>query len=249
MLGGALQTYLDRYGVVCGNSVVMATTHDGAYQNAIALAQAGLEVSVIDARARLTVAARQALNAGASVQLETVPLNAIGDKAVAAVEIGRIDASGNITRLHRQIGCNVLGVSGGYAPVVNLLSHRGVKPVWNTGINSFLSGKTKEQIYHIGAADGLFSDDAVIASAHILLPESGALSGHINHSVKAGHLRNCHYLKSGQKAYRSNHLPTRNMMSLQMIYDRQKMKGLYLLSISNAIQHWAWQLIRGGWAM
>ena len=166
MLGGALQTYLDRYGVVCGNSVVMATTHDGAYQNAIALAQAGLEVSVIDARARLTAAARQALNAGASVQLETVPLNAIGDKAVAAVEIGRIDASGNITRLHRQIGCNVLGVSGGYAPVVNLLSHRGVKPVWNTGINSFLSGKTKEQIYHIGAADGLFSDDAVIVSAH-----------------------------------------------------------------------------------
>ena len=76
----------------------MATTHDGAYQ-AIALAQAGLEVSVVDARARLTAAARQALNAGASVQLETVPLNAIGDKAVAAVEIGRIDASGNITRL------------------------------------------------------------------------------------------------------------------------------------------------------
>jgi len=166
MLAGALQTYLDRFGVVCGNSAVLATTHDGSYHNAFALAQAGLEVTVLDARAKYGATARQAIDAGVSVLLETVPVNAVGDKGVAAVEIGKIDGSGNILDLHQQIGCNVLGVSGGYAPVVNLLSHRGIKPVWNTSINSFLSGKTTEQIYHIGAADGLFSDDAVIASAH-----------------------------------------------------------------------------------
>ena len=166
MLSGALSTYLQRYGVICGKSAVIATTHDGSYSDAIQLASAGVEVTVLDARQNPGKIRMIAEQAGVNILPATVPINVFGGRAVAGLEVGKIDEAGHITSNASQIGCEVIGVSGGYAPVVNLISHRGVKPLWNAALGCFLPGQTSENIYHIGSANGHFSDDAVRASAY-----------------------------------------------------------------------------------
>ena len=47
LLAGAARTYLNRYGVLPGRRVVIATGHDEAYRTAIDLSRAGVEVAVI----------------------------------------------------------------------------------------------------------------------------------------------------------------------------------------------------------
>ena len=165
MLSGAAHTYLARYGVMCGRAAVFSTTHDATYADAIRLAQAGAEVCVLDARQNPQHMMRQAEQAGVYVMPATVPLNVIGSRAVAGVEIGHIDEAGHITQTAKQVGCDILGMSGGYSPVVNLLSHRGIKPQWHDRLQCFVAGKTTENIYHIGSANGHFTEDSVLASA------------------------------------------------------------------------------------
>lgn len=166
MLGGAISSYFHRFGVMCGRSAVFSTTHDGCYADAMRLASAGMEITILDARENPGRVRKYAEDAGIRVLSATVPINVIGSKAVAGVEIGQIDSAGNITENAKQIGCEILGVSGGYAPVVNLLSHRGVKPQWHAQLSCFLPGQTPENIYHIGSANGVYIDDAVLVSAH-----------------------------------------------------------------------------------
>ena len=51
MLASAARTYLNRFAVLPGRKVVVATTNDGAYRTAFDLAAAGAEVTVADMRA------------------------------------------------------------------------------------------------------------------------------------------------------------------------------------------------------
>ena len=164
MLSGALSAYLGRYGVCCGQQAVIATCHDGAYHDALQLKSAGIDVTVLDARHERPAIAAQAEQAGIAVLEQTVPISVSGRTAIASVELGSIDEAGQITQTHRHIGCDVMGMSGGYAPVVNLLSHRGVKPEFNDELNSFCAGKTDLELFHIGGADGVFDTDEAVRS-------------------------------------------------------------------------------------
>ena len=50
MTAAAARTYLNRYGVLPGENIIVATNNDSAYQSAIELAQAGAGVKLLDAR-------------------------------------------------------------------------------------------------------------------------------------------------------------------------------------------------------
>ena len=60
--------------------------------------------------------------------------------------------------------CDLILVSGGWSPVVNLLSHRGVKPVWNADNACFMPAATDEPIAMAGSAAGYWRTDDCIAS-------------------------------------------------------------------------------------
>ena len=168
MLAHALTSYAGRYGVLAGRSAVLATCHDGTYEDALFLAEKGMQITLLDARAKPCALHRQATEAGISVLQGCVPVNIVGGRCVAGVEIGHLGPDDRVDDTRQIIGCDVVGLSGGWSPVINLLSHRGVKPVWNERLQGFLGGKTKENIHMIGSADGLYDEDSVLLSAEKL---------------------------------------------------------------------------------
>ncbi len=168
MLAGALRSYACRYGVMAGGSAVLATCHDGTYEDAIILAGLGMEITLIDARNRKSRQYQAAIAAGITVLNGKVPVNVAGSSAVAGVEVADIDEKGVVDKVTTLIGCEVVGMSGGYSPVIHLPSHRGIKPRWEASIQAFVTGQTSENIHVIGAADGVFEAAACIDHARQL---------------------------------------------------------------------------------
>ena len=165
MQAGAISTYFHRFGVAAGKQIIMSTSHDGVYASAAELASAGLNVKILDARHNDTKAQIAAEQAGIEILRGTVPLRALGLMGLAGVEVAKRAEDGSIGNETKTIGCDILGVSGGYNPVINLLSHRGVKPVWDEDILGFVAGDTELPIALAGAASGHYTDDNVASSA------------------------------------------------------------------------------------
>jgi len=121
MLSGAVVTYLDRFGVLPADRMVVFTTNDTGYATARALHGAGAEVvAVVDAR-REAAAQDQARADGlevlaGSVIAATDSANGAGHLS-GAVAVG---PDGQLTRLEAEL----LAVSGGWNPVVQL--HRAI---------------------------------------------------------------------------------------------------------------------------
>ena len=158
MQAAAVQTYLHRYAVAPGTRAVIATTNDSAYAVAADLAGAGVPVTLIDSRGSGPDAPE-----GVKVMRGMVPIRTKGSYVLEGVEVGTLDGEGYAAALDT-VPCDLLGVSGGWTPVVHLTSHRGPKPVWNDTIHGFLAGATNEAIRTCGAAAGVYDHDACIAS-------------------------------------------------------------------------------------
>lgn len=93
MLSAAVSTYVRRYAVLPGQRAVVFTNHDGAYDAALALAGAGAQVQVVDARAQpdghfFERARRQ----GVEVLAGHVVTEARGRRSVAGAVVSAIDA-------------------------------------------------------------------------------------------------------------------------------------------------------------
>ena len=71
--------------------------------------------------------------AGISMISGRVPLEALGRRDVTGVRLARAGRSG--WEIKERIGCDLLLVSGGWSPVINLASHRGVTPEWDAEPN------------------------------------------------------------------------------------------------------------------
>jgi len=150
----AARAYVNRFGVLPGEKIVIATNNDSAYTTANDLANAGASVTVVDIRADVSV------NTAANVNVlqGLAPLNALGKKWVKGVELAKRQNSN--WEKAETLECDLLLVSGGWSPVVNLLSHRGMKPVWNDQQACFLpDGSPESTIKNIvmaGSATGVW---------------------------------------------------------------------------------------------
>jgi sarcosine oxidase subunit alpha len=164
MAASAARLYAARFGVLAGARIVVATCHDGAWADAAALARAGARVLLADARTAPGPRARAAAEAaGVEVATGWVPVRAVGRDGVRGLWLGRHDGGGR-ARPEREIGCDVVAVSGGWSPTVHLLSHRKVRPVWSDRLACFLPGPTEEPIHVAGAAAGTWDAAACAAS-------------------------------------------------------------------------------------
>ena len=166
MYAHAMAIYAARYGVLAGRSAVLATCHDGTYEDALILRRLGMEVTLLDARHEGGAMGDAVVEAGVTLMLNRVPINVLGRRQVAGVELGQWEGKKSKNTI---VGCDVVGLSAGYNPTINLLSHRGIKPIWNDRICGFLGGKTREEIYSIGAADGFYAHEACMHSVDALI--------------------------------------------------------------------------------
>jgi methylglutamate dehydrogenase subunit C len=142
MLSQAVRSYVDRFGVVPGKRVVIATNNDDAYRTAAALKLAGAEiVAMLDARPAPAGAAF-----GLPVHNLAVPLSVKGARHGLCSVTAQID--GTVTRWP----ADLLAVSGGFTPVVHLHMQAGGTLDWNEAAQAFVPATARQTVTTIGGA-------------------------------------------------------------------------------------------------
>ncbi len=139
MLSGAVRSYLNRYGVLPGQHVIVSTTNNSAYDTASELAAAGARVILCDVRKAVPVKLSERV-AASGVQLMTghAVLEAKGFGKVTSALITPVDETGRATGLAEQIPCDLIAVSAGFAPVLHLWSQRAGKPDYDSEKGCFV---------------------------------------------------------------------------------------------------------------
>jgi len=120
MLASAALAYLERFGVLAGQRVVAFSTNHAGHDAAHALARAGAQVIVVDPSPTGGDATARLRAAGVDVRSNARVVATAGDPALRAVTIEGADGG------HETVDADVLAVSGGWNPVVQLARGIGV---------------------------------------------------------------------------------------------------------------------------
>ena len=164
MLAGAVRTYLNRFAVAPGRKALVFATHDDAVQTAGDLAAAGVEVvAYVDPRGEPSDAVSYALGKTGIRHIRSgVVAQVHGARGVNAATIRH--ESGATER----IDCDLVCMSGGWSPCVQLATHQGGRPVWNDAISAFVPGAMPAGMSAGGAAHGdMALRDALAAGARL----------------------------------------------------------------------------------
>jgi len=156
MTANAARHYLNRYGVLTGKNIVITTNNDSVYQTAIELHVAGSKVTILDSRKDISIDLPKEIE----LHLETLPFSINGSKKIESLDVCKAKDKKN----KYTIICDQVLVSGGWSPIVNLVSHRGIKPVWNKENLCFVPGDIKENITVVGSARGIWNTDDCVES-------------------------------------------------------------------------------------
>jgi sarcosine oxidase subunit alpha len=159
MLAGAVRSYLNRYGVAPGRRALVFADNDDAFRAAVDFADAGVEVAaLIDARKASSSSAQAAAETAQARYLKGVVIERVrGRRGVNSVEVS--DSSGKIERFD----CDLVAMSGGWAPTVHLTTHLNGKPVWNDGLSALVPGTLPPGMSVAGAAKGSFGLSSCLA--------------------------------------------------------------------------------------
>jgi len=160
MLAGAVRTYVNRFGVAPGRQAVVFADNDDGLRTARDLADAGVAVkAVVDARGGSSSAVKSVAEAA---DAPYIPSGAIvGVRGAHGIRSVRVrDAVGAI----RTIDCDLLAMSGGWAPALNLTTHLNGKPAWSHERSCLVPGDLPPGMEVAGAAAGLVSLGDCLAS-------------------------------------------------------------------------------------
>ncbi|MEM1316489.1 MAG: 2Fe-2S iron-sulfur cluster-binding protein, partial [Pseudomonadota bacterium] len=155
MLAGAVRAYLNRWAVRPGAQAVVLCADDAAWRTAEALAAAGAEVLIADAR---SADALPAAPAGATVSAGTVVCATRGRLGLSGVRL-------RSARGERWVSADLLAVSGGWSPSVHLSCHHRGRPVWDAAVGGFVPGaELPPGMTVAGAADGVMTTRGALVS-------------------------------------------------------------------------------------
>ncbi|MEM9062515.1 MAG: sarcosine oxidase subunit alpha family protein [Pseudomonadota bacterium] len=173
MLASSAATYVSRFGVAPGKKALIGVNNDSGYASAMTLAEAGIGTTVLDARETVPrELAAKARDAGIEVRAGMVPVQAMGARGVRGLDIGRYNGERAIAE--DRVSCDLVGVAGGWTPVMHLISHKGIKPVWQEDLSAFVVEDTGlEPVALAGSAAGQF-DTASVLKAGIKAGEEAA---------------------------------------------------------------------------
>lgn len=163
MTASAGRAYLNRFGILPGARIVIATNNDSTYQTATELEDAGAVVSLIDARENVRSELIGLLGgSNISLRIRAAPLSVKGMQCIKALEYTTATSQG---WEHGGVeNCDLLLVSGGWSPVVNLLSHLGYKPIWNREQACFVAPETDIPVCMAGSAAAIWNHEDCLIS-------------------------------------------------------------------------------------
>lgn len=152
MLVGAVHAYLARWAVAAGRQAVVFTTNDSAYEAALALYDAGIGVAaIVDARPHGGGAlAEQAKARGIVVHDGFVVVATSGRQRLSRVRIRPVSGEGRAF----SIKCDLLAVSGGWNPNVQLWTQAQGGLVWDDDQACFRPATCPHPVTSAGAANG-----------------------------------------------------------------------------------------------
>ncbi len=162
MLAESVRDYLHRYGVLAGERVVLFTTHDDAYRVGGDLLAAGAHVVIVDPRvpAGQSVSLPDGLASG-EVQTGTVLAGSavVGTRTGPGDGLAEVGISAADGETH-WLPADLLAISGGWNPAVQLYSQSGGRLVYDHLLGAFVpapaaTAGTRQRVTVAGAAKGL----------------------------------------------------------------------------------------------
>ncbi|MDC0610154.1 sarcosine oxidase subunit alpha [Vibrio sp.] len=181
MLASAVSTYINRYGVVPGEQLVLMTTNDDAYQTALDWFNAGREVvAIVDTRKEANgELVELAKSRGIKVYKGSAVIDVKGSKRVSGAVIASIDSKGDkVTGNVRTLKCDTIASSGGWSPVVHLSCHTGSRPVWDDKAIGFVPGQTIQRQLTAGSINGLQTLEDVLKQGFEIGQKASQLLGY-----------------------------------------------------------------------
>jgi sarcosine oxidase subunit alpha len=149
VLASAARAYLEHFGVLVGDRVVVFSTNHGGHDAAGALAAAGANVTVIDPSPKGGSAAGRLRAAGVDVRLNTRVIAVRGAPSVASVTLAGPDGH------EETIAADALCVSGGWNPAIQLARALGVGLTYDEDKACFVhDGTGPEWLEIVGRAAG-----------------------------------------------------------------------------------------------
>jgi sarcosine oxidase subunit alpha len=146
MIAGAARAYLNRFAVVPGRRAAVFTNNDDGWRTAGDLAEAGVEVTIIDGRCELPP------RLGERSRLARVIAG--GEVVATSGRLGLRSLTVRTAKGTQLIGADLLAVSGGWDPVVHLACHHGGRAIWNSALAAFVPGAMPSGLIVAGAANG-----------------------------------------------------------------------------------------------
>jgi sarcosine oxidase subunit alpha len=159
MLASAVSTYVNRYAVAPGSRAVVFTNNDSAYQTVLDLLDAQVTIAaVVDPRTNLqSKSLSRVRDRGVEILEGQVVTDVKGATGVAGVEIRRLDSTGQrVEGGSRSLDCDLLAVSGGWSPALDMHCQSGAKAVFDAEKACFIPGKCVQAERSAGACNGEF---------------------------------------------------------------------------------------------
>ncbi len=153
MLASAVRSYINRFGVAPGQTAVVFSNNDDAASTIDDLVRAGVTVAaLVDTRASVPEAIKlRARKQGIRVFEGAAVADALGGQRVTGARI--VAAYGT----SHTMGCDLIAVSGGFNPNLQVTTHLGGRPQWHENLAAFVPGALPKWMTVAGAANGVFS--------------------------------------------------------------------------------------------
>ena len=181
MMAGAVRSYINRYAVIPGHRAVIYTNNDDAYKTALALHHAGVKVAaVVDQRpAPSSVLVSQVMQAGITVHNGHAVLDAKGTRHVGSIKIAAINpATGQVTGQPFYLDADLVAMSGGFTPVVNLHSQARGKIRWDEQQVCFRPSEYHEAAICVGGCNGIFGVAGAMQDGAKAGADAASAAGH-----------------------------------------------------------------------
>jgi len=153
MLSGGALRLMQLYAVIPGTRAVVATTSDRGLHAAATLHDGGVQIAAVaDLRESRSAAAQELSARGIEVLVGHQILAARGSKAVDAAVLGPIGVEG--ASVERAVDCDLIVVSGGFAPATSLLLQAGARTRYDAERGCFVLDELPPNVTAVGDVAG-----------------------------------------------------------------------------------------------
>jgi len=185
MMASSIRTYVNRFGVLPGDNIIITTNNDTAYFTALDAFNAGAKITIVDIRKDLkSDLLEQVKGKGITVHKNSAIVNVKGTHRVKAVEIMQLSDDGkSCIGEKKKINCNLVGMSAGWTPTAHLYSQARGKLKWDEQRTMFVPDYCQQSVQCIGGCNGTMDMSDTLNESAISGIKAGKLSG--NKSVSA----------------------------------------------------------------